>query len=80
MHFEAPDGEGHGPGSNVRCHVRVELTDAELLLRGSLQRRDAIDRAVVVVAVEQEHQRPALHRVVVEGELEVPDKPLHLLR
>ena len=59
--------------------VRVELTDAELLLRGGLQRRDAIDRAVVVVAVEQEHQRPALHRVVVEGQLEVPDEPLHLL-
>ena len=58
--------------------VRVELTDAELLLRGGLQRRDAIDRAVVVVAVEQEHQRPALHRVV-EGQLEVPDEPLHLL-
>ena len=59
--------------------VRVGLTDAELLLRGGLQRRDAIDRAVVVVAVEQEHQRPALHRVVVEGQLEVPDEPLHLL-
>ena len=58
--------------------VRVELTDAELLLRGGLQRRDAIDCAVVVVAAEQEHQRPALHSVV-EGQLKVPDEPLHLL-
>ena len=57
--------------------VRVELTDAELLLRGGLQRRDAIDCAVVVVAAEQEHQRPALHSVV-EGQLKVPDEPLHL--